>query len=90
MIVKPFVRGVNSVTSISFVTTNMLVSLFQQEARMAELSLENHRLYTHFLSDEFIFAYQQSTIWLRKAELLSFSTIAINALYIDREVDNAY
>ena len=69
----------------------------KQEAHGPSQSPEYQRLYTDFLSEGFIFVYQQphhrineNQRWYRKAALLSLNTIAINVLYIVRVEDNTY
>ena len=69
----------------------------KQEAHRSEQSHEYQRLYTDFLSEVLIFAYQlphhrinENQQWHRKAALYSLNTIAINLMYIDKVEDNAY
>ena len=70
----------------------------EQEAHRPKRSPEYQRLYTEFLSEGCIFAYQQPHYYnkiqnkqlYRKAASLSFNTIAINVKYIDREEENTY
>ena len=70
--------------------------IFEQETQGPLRSPEYQTLYTDFLSEGLIFAYQllhhrinENQQWDRKADKDSLNTIAMNVMFIDRVEDNA-